>query len=453
MRRVTNRLRSRRGWYTRVHPAFTSVGNTRMVTIEDALAGLGFGNTPFHAKLEGDNPYGIKVRAALEVVDRARRRGGATAGKKKRIQDVGTYIREAMDSVRLGHEGGALQPGGRIIESSSGTFGLGLAYVGQQLGHPVTIIADEEIELEVVEELRRRGADVAIVARADADPALVARFRALGATIETVAELSEGGWQRARINVAERMLAEDPAAWRPNQYDNPEITDGYESLAEEILRESPNIDTLVVAVGTGGHSAGLAKYLRQYRPHLRIVAVDATGSVLFGEPATDVKLEHMHGMGSEINPANHHEEIFDTVHWMSADAAVWACRQLKEKYGQDVSGGWSVGAVALAAAWEADNGAGNVVAVFPDRGDRYTTNVYSDDFCDEHGINYRNRPAPPVNVPNLRAQEAPWSRWDRWESMVYSYAPPPMRQPLPRAVRNWAGQRVTQLLSGAKHRL
>ncbi|MEU6251259.1 PLP-dependent cysteine synthase family protein [Streptomyces sp. NPDC047043] len=284
----------------------------------------------FWAKLEGLNPGGIKDRAALHMVRAARERG-------------------------------QLLSGARIVESTSGTLGLGLALAGTTYGHPVTVVTDPGMEALMTGLLTAYGAEVDVVD----------------------APHPTGGWQEARRDRVEELLAVRPDTWCPDQYNNPDNVAAYAALAHELVAQLGRIDTLVVSVGTGGHSAGIGSVLRGYFPHVRVVGVDTTGSTIFGQPAT---ARLMRGLGSSIHPRNVAYDLFDEVHWIAAPEAVWAARRLaRDHY---ATGGWSVGAVALVARWLARTlpAENRIVTVFPDGPQRYVGTVFDDAYCHEHGL-------------------------------------------------------------------
>ncbi|WP_443050872.1 PLP-dependent cysteine synthase family protein [Streptomyces sp. H27-D2] len=309
----------------------------------------------FWAKLEALGAGGMKARAAVSMLLGARARG-------------------------------ELLPGAPVVESTSGTLGLGLAFAGQALGHPVVLVGDAELE-----------------------PSMRALLTAHGARLELVERPARtGGWQAARIERLHSVLAELPDAYWPDQYNNPDNSAGYAPMAAEIGDALDHLDVLVCSVGTGGHSAGLTGPLRRRWPNLRIIGVDSIGSTIFGQPA---RTRVMRGLGSSIHPRNVHYEAFDEVHWVGPDEAVDSCRRLAR--GCFVTGGWSTGAVALVSAWAARTRPGDVVAtVFPDGPHRYLGTVFDDDYCHAHGIGVSGPPADrPVEIPHPRAVEATgWTR-------------------------------------------
>ncbi|MGP8296588.1 PLP-dependent cysteine synthase family protein [Streptomyces inhibens] len=308
----------------------------------------------FWAKLEGLGAGGMKARAAVSML-----RGAAQRGE--------------------------LRPGAPVVESTSGTLGIGLAFAGQALGHPVVLVGDTELEPSMRQLLRTYGVRLELVDR----PA------------------AEGGWQAARLARLRQLLAELPGAYWPDQYNNPDNIAGYASLAAEMAAQLDHLDVLVCSVGTGGHSAGVVGPLRRHWPRLRLIGVDATGSTIFGQPA---RPRLMRGLGSSIHPRNVAYQAFDEVHWVGPAESAGACRRLARS--NFVSGGWSTGAVALVAAWAARVHPGAVVAtVFPDGPQRYLGSVFDDDFAAAHGLDLTAAATRPVEIPHPQAAEATgWAR-------------------------------------------
>ncbi|WP_079062868.1 PLP-dependent cysteine synthase family protein [Peterkaempfera griseoplana] len=351
------------------------VGNTPVLWIAEPFT---CDQRGFFAKLEGCNPGGIKDRAALHMVGAARERGD-------------------------------LAPGAPIVESTSGTLGLGLALAGIAYGHPVTVVGDPGMEPLIVHQLRAYGVDVVLVDR----PHPV------------------GGWQQARREGVRALLEAVPGAWCPDQYHNPDNTAAYTGLGLELALQLGRIEVLVAAVGTGGHSAGVARTLRMLHPGLEVVGVDSIHSTVFGQPAGP---RLMRGLGSSIHPRNVDHQAFNEVHWVAPNEAVWACRALARHH--YASGGWSVGAVALVARWLArTRSAGTrIAAVFPDGVHRYTHTVYNDIYCREHDL--LNRPPAPdpdeISHPSERTAER-WTRCPHPTGTPAIPAPPPMTAHTPSA--------------------
>jgi S-sulfo-L-cysteine synthase (3-phospho-L-serine-dependent) len=327
------------------------VGNTPVLWIGEPLTPPGRG---FWAKLEGANPGGLKDRPALHIVEQARRRG-------------------------------ELEPGAMIVESTSGTFGLGLALAGIVYGHPVTLVSDPGME-----------------------PMVAGLLTAYGTQVQTVTvPHPDGGWQRARLERVAELVKTHPGAYTPRQYDNPDNADAYAALAHELIGQLGHIDVLVCSVGTGGHSAGVVRVLRRFLPDLRLVGVDATGSVIFGQP---VRPRLMRGLGSSIYPRNVAYQEFDEVHWVAPAESVWACRALAATH--YATGGWSVGAVTVVAGWLARTlpVGSRIAVIFPDGPARYHGTIFNDAYCADHDL-LDHPPAPdPQETTHPRQEVVRWSR-------------------------------------------
>jgi cysteine synthase len=332
------------------------VGNTPVLWTPDITATTDRG---FWAKLEGHNPGGIKDRPGLHLIQCARERGD-------------------------------LADGAPIVESTSGTLGLGLALAGLIHGHPVTLVTDPGME-----------------------PPLRNLLTAYGARVDLVdTPHPTGGWQQARRDRVNQLL-DDQGGFCPDQYNNPDNVDAYQSLALELAAQLGRVDVLVCSVGTGGHSAGTARVLREFFPDLRLVGVDACGSTIFGQPA---RTRLMRGLGSSIHPRNVDYPAFDEVHWVAAPESVWACRRLAA--GHYVSGGWSVGAVALVASWLSRTLPDDtrIAAIFPDGPHRYAETVYSDDYCRHHDLLGPQPAADPDEISHPREREV--LRWTRCTRVI-----------------------------------
>jgi cysteine synthase A len=343
------------------------VGNTPVLWTPEIRGGSPRG---FWAKLEGRNPGGIKDRPGLHLITRARERG-------------------------------ELAPGAPVVESTSGTLGLGLALAGQAYGHPVTLVTDPGMEPSILNLLRAYGAHVDVVN----SPHPV------------------GGWQQARRDRVAELLREHPGAYCPDQYNNPDNVDAYQGLALELAAQLGRIDVLVCSVGTGGHSAGVSRVLREFFPRLRLVGVDTIGSTIFGQPA---RTRVMRGLGSSIHPRNVDHAAFDEVHWVAPAESVWACRRLAAA--RYVSGGWSVGAVALVSSWLADTLPDDtrIAAVFPDGPHRYAETVYSDDYCRSRDLLNRPPNRQPDRIDHPGEREV--TRWTRCANVVDPTAEAPARE-------------------------
>jgi len=283
-------------------------------------------------KLELALPGSMKDRVALNVVERAEREG-------------------------------RLAPGGVIVESSSGSMAEGLARVGTLKGYRVIIVTDPRI-----------------------DDMTRAKLTSLGATLDVVDTFHEkGGWQTSRLERLGEVLATEPGAFWACQYDNPDNAGAYGTrMAKELIGKlGTDVGAVVASVGSGGSLCGTGRALKEHLPGVKVVAVDSVGSVLFHQPEGK---RRQSGHGNSLIPGNVAHEVVDEVHWVADGECFSACRELARREG--IFGGGSSGACYLVASWVAEqlDPSQHVVAIFPDRGDRYTSTIYSDDYFAQEGL-------------------------------------------------------------------
>ncbi|MEV7612039.1 pyridoxal-phosphate dependent enzyme [Streptomyces sp. NPDC089799] len=326
-----------------------SIGHTPLVRLRmESSPG-----TEVYAKLEMQNLFAMKDRVAYHIVREAKRTG-------------------------------ALADGAPLVESSSGTMALGVALVGALLGHQVHIVTDPRI-----------------------DRLTLAKLRSLGSTVHVVPKMTSQGWQSARLERLEELMAELPGAFWPQQYSNPDNPGAYAAVAEEILQDLGTVDVLVGAVGSGGSLCGTSRRMRRELPSLRVVGVDCVGSVLFGQP--DRPKRYQSGLGNSLLPANLDHDLVDEVHWLNDHEAFAASRDLVRD--QAVFAGNTAGSVYQVLqqlAREAPNGS-RIVGIFPDRGDRYTDTVYSDEWWTESRLAEMERATEPEWVEYGTPVQS-WSR-------------------------------------------
>lgn len=191
--------------------------------------------------------------------------GGRLLLKLEQFNPTGTAkIRMARQMVLDAEERGLLRPGGRIIESTSGNTGLGLAVIAAERGYTFTAVVDYHAAAD-----KLRG------------------MKALGAELVHVAE--EGDEElatAAREEFAEKLAAESDNAYFTEQHNNMANGEGYRPVAHEIdAALDGRVDILIGAVGTGGGLFGTGGELRKTVPGVRIVGVEPKGSIAFGPPA------------------------------------------------------------------------------------------------------------------------------------------------------------------------
>jgi len=315
-----------------------SIGKTPLVRL--GLDSLSPRNV--YAKLELLNPFGMKDRVAKRAILEAKRAG-------------------------------ILREGACIIESSSGTMALAVVLVGTYLGHEVHIVTDPRI-----------------------DPITLAKLRAMECTVHIVEHMTSRGWQSARLERLAEIIAEHPGAFWPRQYDNPDNPAAYTELAEEILQDLDRVDVLVAGVGSGGSLCGTARELRKSNPQLRVVAVDAVGSVIFDQPDRPGRLQG--GLGNSLVPANVDPTVIDEVHWLSDGEAFGWTLELARR--EKIFAGNSSGSVYAVACWLSPQlpESAKIVAILPDRGDRYFNTIYSEEYRVRKGFDVRSIARTPQEI-------------------------------------------------------
>lgn len=214
--------------------------------------------------------------------------------------------RIALAMIEAAEASGALQPGGTIVEPTSGNTGIGLAMVAAVKGYKLVLVMPESMSLE------RRRLMLAYGATFDLTP----REKGMKGAIERALEL---------VDVT-------PGAWMPQQFENPANIDVHvRTTAREILADFPDgLDAMITGVGTGGHLTGCAEVLKAVWPNLRVFAVEPTLSPVIsgGQPGP----HPIQGIGAGFVPANLHTQLLDGVIKVDpADAKAMARRAAAEE--------------------------------------------------------------------------------------------------------------------------
>jgi N-(2-amino-2-carboxyethyl)-L-glutamate synthase len=282
-------------------------------------------NWPLHVKVEGFNFAGsVKLKAAVSMVD-------------------------AME------RDGVLLPGGVLVESSSGNLGIALSLVAASRGYGFICVTDSRCTMTARQYMRAMGTDVHVVAQPHPQDGF------LGARLRYVRQLCRANPSYVWLN-----QYASPANWRAHQ----------QTTGPEILRGFPDIDVLFVGAGTTGTLMGCARFFREAKPSVRIVAIDAVGSVTFGTPSEPRLIP---GLGTSVRPPVLDESFVDDVVHVTETATVQACRSLARA--GFMLGGSTGTVVSGALSWLTDHrslGELVAVAISPDLGEKYLDTIYRD---------------------------------------------------------------------------
>ena len=263
--------------------------------------------------------------------------------------------RVALEMLRQAEESGALQRGGTIIEPTSGNTGIGLAAMAVSRGYRVILTMPASMSEERKTLLRAYGAELVLT---DA----------------------EGGMSAA-IEKAEELHRTIPNSFIAGQFENPANPAAhYKTTGPEIWRDSDGlVDIFVAGVGTGGTISGVARYLKEKNPNVRIVAVEPAASpLLSGGKAGPHGLQ---GIGANFVPKNYDASLVDEIIPITETEAYNAARLLARTEG--VLTGITSGAALRAAdmlAQRPENHGKTIVALLPDDGGRYlSTDLWKED--------------------------------------------------------------------------
>ena len=291
------------------------------------------GNTPIVKLSHLNLPEGVNLFAKLELYNP----GGSV---KDRI---------GRSMIEDAEEKGLLKPGGTIVEGTAGNTGLGIAFAALNRGYRVIFVVPTKFSVEKQTLMRALGADIINTPREEG---------MLGAEAK-----------------AEELRASIPGAVTLRQFKNlanPKAH--YETTGPEIWRDlEGKIDYLVAGAGSGGTYSGVVRYLKEQNPAIKGVLADPVGSTMGGGEHGDYNSE---GIGNDFVADTMDMSLVDKVVKVDDNDAFTGARELARKEG--IFGGSSSGAALSAAKKLIDSGArGNIVVIFPDRGDRYfSKNLY-----------------------------------------------------------------------------
>ncbi len=278
--------------------------------------------------------------------------------------------RPARYIIERGLREGTIHPGTHLVESTSGNLGVAIAMTARVYGLSFTCVVDPKITKTNLNILRHFGAHVEMVDEPDED----------------------GGYLKTRIRRVKELVEDIPDAYWINQYAN-ELNwkAHYHATGREIVAQADGpIDYLIAAVSTTGSILGISRRVRESFPDVKVIAVDAVGSVIFGSESGPRELP---GIGASLVPELLEPEEIDDVVYVDDLESVRGCHALLAREG--IFAGGSSGSVIAATQKTVPTlpSGSRVVTVLPDRGDRYLDTVY-----DEEWVRNLSRPKVSSNA-------------------------------------------------------
>ncbi|MDY0297554.1 MAG: cysteine synthase family protein [Acidobacteriota bacterium] len=315
-----------------------TVGKTPMIRLNHVTADLGH---EVYAKLEFLNPMGsVKDRIARWMIEKAEREG-------------------------------KLRPGQLIIENSSGNTALGLAMMAIQKGYRLKVVVRDRISPEKINQLKVLGVEVHLVD-------------------STLTPESPDSYN----NITPRLAAATPGCYFPDQHNNRDNNEAhYRTTGPEIWEQMEGrIDLFVAGMGTGGTIGGVARYLKEQDPTIRVVAVDPEGSIFYDwfhhRRLVNPGPYLIEGLGDEFLIGCADFSNIDDVIRVTDRDAFHATRELVKR--EAVMAGGSSGAVLWAIRQlvsSLDSGRpSRIVTIFPDGSSRYLSTIFNDNWMKEKGL-------------------------------------------------------------------
>jgi cystathionine beta-synthase len=332
------------------------IGNTPLIKLNKIANGL-TGN--FYAKVEAFNPgHSSKDRVAAYIIEDAERKGILT-----------------KDSI--------------IIETTSGNTGFSIAMVSIIKGYECILAVSSKSSKDKIDMLRSMGAKVYVCpAHVSADD------------------------PRSYYEVAKRLHNEVKGSIYINQYFNELNAEAhYRSTGPEIWNQTNgHITHLVASSGTGGTISGTASYLKEKNPNIKIIGVDAFGSVLkkYHETrefdANEIYPYRIEGLGKNLIPSATNFDVIDKFIKVTDEESAHTAREISRTEGMFV--GYTSGAVMQAVKQLDEEGEfgkdSNVVVIFPDHGSRYMSKIYSDQWMEDQGFFDTKHESEPQEIQYIK---------------------------------------------------
>lgn len=316
------------------------IGNTPLVRLNKITENIA---ATVYAKIESSNPgHSTKDRIALHIIEQAEKKG-------------------------------LLKPGATIVETTSGNTGFSIAMVSIIKGYKCILSVSDKTK-----------------------PEKIAYLKALGATVYVCPANVPADDPRSYYEVAKRIAKETPNSIYINQYFNELNIDAhYTTTGPEIWEQTQGkITHLIACTGTGGTLSGSAKYLKEQNPDIKIIGVDADGSILKTYHETgainkeDIHPYQIEGLGKNLIPTALRFDLIDEFVRVNDEQSAYRTREIAIKEG--IMGGYTTGAVTQALMQYAEENPFKeddlVVLIYPDHGSRYISKVYNDEWMESQGF-------------------------------------------------------------------
>jgi cystathionine beta-synthase len=328
-----------------------AMGDTPLVRLRSVTRGV---KPAILAKLEMLNPgSSVKDRIGIRMIEEAEREG-------------------------------LLKPGGTLVEPTSGNTGHGLAIAAAIRGYRCIFVMPDKMSQEKISLLRAYGAEVVICPTAVSPDSPESYYR-----------------------VADRLAAEIPGAFQPNQYHNPvNPQTHYETTGPEIWEQTEGgLTAFVCGVGTGGTISGAGRYLKEQNPDVLVVGAAPEGCLYYGDKPRPYRLE---GIGEVLFPPTFDPSVVDRYVRVSDRDSFVTARAITRQEGILVGGssGTAVFA-ALQVARDLDDPAATIVVLLPDSGRQYMSKLYSDTWMLQHGMLERPEVVRVEEVLSAKSGEIP----------------------------------------------
>ncbi|GCB48708.1 cystathionine beta-synthase [Streptomyces sp. NL15-2K] len=271
--------------------------------------------------------------------------------------------RIAVRMIEAAEQSGELQPGGTIVEPTSGNTGVGLAIVAQQKGYKCIFVCPDKVSTDKINVLRAYGAEVVVCPTA-VDPEHPDSY----------------------YNVSDRLVRETPGAWKPDQYSNPHNPlSHYHSTGPELWEQTDGkITHFVAGVGTGGTISGTGRYLKDVSDgKVKVIGADPEGSVYSGGSGRPYLVE---GVGEDFWPTAYDRTVADEIVAVSDKDSFQMTRRLAKEEGLLVGGSCGMAVVAALRVAERLGPDDVVVVLLPDSGRGYLSKIFNDEWMADYGF-------------------------------------------------------------------